>query len=149
MNKILMKKKQNQWKKLLISIVLLCVAVILSVILYPVWIIYTLCMIIDRIIFPRMNNALEKSVWYLANTIKSIALWIDQIGNVIGRDLFNKILITRWWYKFGRVQETISSVLWHNQIDWTLTSTGEWLANLLDKIEKDHCKKSIIYFIKK
>jgi hypothetical protein len=146
MNKILMKKKQNQWKKLLISIVLLCVAVILSVILYPVWIIYTLWMIIDRIIFPRTNNAVEKSVWYLANTIKSIALWIDQIGNVIGRDLFNKILITRWWYKFGRVQETISSVLWHNQITWTLTSTGERLANLLDKIEKDHCKKAIIYF---
>lgn len=141
-----MKKKQNQWKKLLISIVLLCVAVILSVVLYPIWIIYTLWMIIDRIIFPRTNNAVEKSVWYLANTIKSIALWIDQIGNVIGRDLFNKILITRWWYKFGRVQETISSVLWHNQITWTLTSTGERLANLLDKIEKDHCKKAIIYF---
>lgn len=146
MNKILIKKKQNQWKKLLISLVLLVVAMILSVILYPVWIIYTLYMIVYRVFIPSSHTSIEKAVWYLANTIKSIALWIDQIGNVVGRDFFNQVLITPNWYKFGNVQETISSVLWHNQIDWTLTSTGEWLANLLDKIEKDHCKKSIIYF---
>ena len=146
MNKILMKKKQSQWKKLLISIVLFCVAVILSVVLYPIWIIYTLRKIIDRIIFPTCNSSYKKAIWYLANTIKSLALGIDQLGNVVGRDLFNKILITEWWYKFWNVHETISSVLWHNQTTNTLTGLWKWLANLLDKIEKDHCKKSIIYF---
>lgn len=146
MNKILMKKKHSQRKKLAISIVLLVVAVILSVILLPVWIIYTLWMIIDRIIFPTTNNALQKSVGYLANTIRGVAVGIDQIWNVVCRDLFNKILITDGWYKFWKPQETISSVLWHNQITGTLTHTWKRLVKLLDKIEKDHCKKSIIYF---
>ena len=146
MNKIQMKKRQNQWKKLMISLILLMVAVILSVILLPVWIIYTLFMIIGRIIFPTTNNALQKSVWYLANMIRGVAVGIDQIWNVVCRDLFNKILIEDCWYKFWKPQETISSVLWHNQITKTLTDTWKRLVKLLDNIEKDHCKKSIIYF---
>lgn len=146
MNKIQMKKKQSQWKKLAISIILLLVAVILSVILLPVWIIYTLWMIIDRIIFPTTNNAFQKSVWYLASMIRGVAVGIDQIWNVVCRDLFNRILITQWWYKFWKPQETISSVLGHNQITWTLTDTWKRLVKILNKIEKDHCKKSIIYF---
>lgn len=149
MNRIMMKRRQSQWKKLMISIVLFVVAVILSIVLYPIWIIYTLRKIIDRIIFPTFNNAWKKTVWYLANTIMSIALWIDQIGNVVGRDLFNKILITKWGHKFWNVHETISCVLWHNQITNTLTDLWEWLANLLDKIEKNHCKNAIIYINKK
>lgn len=146
MNKIQMKKKQSQWKKLVISLILLMVAVILSVILLPLWIIYTLFMIIGRIIFPTTNNALQKSVWYLASMIRGVAVGIDQIWNVVCRDLFNKILIHDYWYKFWKPQETISSVLWHNQITGTLTDTWKRLVKLLDKIEKDHCKKSIIYF---
>ena len=136
----------KQLKKLLISLVLFLVAVILSVVLMPVWIIYTLWMIIHRIFIPDKHSSIEKAIWYLANTIRSVAVGIDQIWNVIGRDLFNKILITEKWYKFWNVQETISSVLWHNEKDRTLTKLGWWLVGVLDKIEKDHCKKSIIYF---
>jgi len=60
----------------------------------PIGILYTIGAIIDRMIHPKGRNSLEKTVGYLANTIQSIALGIDQIGNVIGRDLFNRILIT-------------------------------------------------------
>lgn len=147
-NRILMKKKPNQLKKLLISLVLLVVAVILSVVLMPVWIIYTLWRILHRIFFPDKHNSIQKAIGYLANTIRSVAVGIDQIWNVIGRDLFNKILIKENGYKFWNVQETISSVLWHNEKDRTLTKLWWWLVGVLDKIEKDHCKKSIIYFIK-
>jgi len=73
---------------------------------------------------------------------------MDQLGNSVCRDLFNDILIQKWWHRFGDVRETISSVLWKNERIWTLTKTGEWLVKVLDKIEKDHCKKSIIYIIK-
>lgn len=148
-NKIAMKKRPNQWKKLLISLILLLVAVVLSAVMYPIWILYTLRKIIDRMIFPTCNNAGRKAVWYIANTIKSVALGIDQIWNVIGRDLFNAILVTEGWHKFWNVHETISCVLWHNQITNTLTDTWKRLANLLDKIEKDHCKNAIIYINKK
>ena len=144
-----MKKKQNQWKKLLISLVLLWVAIILSVVLLPVWIIYTLWMILDRVFNPTSNSSWKKAIGYLASTIRSVAVGIDQIWNVICRDLFNNILITWNGHKFWNVQETISSVLWHNQIDWTLSKTWKRVVKMLDKIEKDHCKKSIIYFNKK
>jgi hypothetical protein len=76
-------------------------------------------------------------------------LGIDQIWNVVGRDLFNAILVTKGWHKFWNVHETISCVLWHNQVTNTLTDTWKRLANLLDKIEKDHCKNAIIYINKK
>lgn len=145
-NRIIMKKRPNQLKKLMISLVLFVVAVILSVVLMPVWIIYTLMMIIARIFIHAKHNSIQKAIGYLASTIRSVAVGIDQIWNVIGRDLFNKILIKENWYKFWNVQETISSVLWHNEKDRTLTNLGWWLVKVLDKIEKDHCKKSIIYF---
>ena len=35
-NKIMMKKRPNQWKKLLISLILLIVAVLLSAVMYPI-----------------------------------------------------------------------------------------------------------------
>ena len=149
MNKIMMQKKQSQWKKLAISLILLFLSIILGAVLMPIGIIYTVILIIFRIFNPSKRNPIEKTVWYLANTIKSLALGIDQIWNVIGRDLFNKILIVPWWHKFWNVHETISSVLWHNQITDTLTDLWKWLANLLDKVEKDHCKNAIIYIIKK
>ena len=148
MNRIIMKKKQSQWRKLWISIVLLVVAIILSIVWMPLGILYTIWMIIHRFFVPTSYSCAEKTIGYLANTIQSIALWIDQIGNVVWRDLFNRILITEGGHQFGNVHETISSVLWHNQITDTLTDLWKWLANLLDKIEKDHCKNAIIYITK-
>ena len=143
-----MKKKQSQRKKLIISIGLLLVAIILSIIWMPLGILYTIGMIIHRAIVPSSYSCIEKTVWYIANSIQSIALWIDQIWNVVGRDLFNRILIQEDWHKFWNVHETISCVLGHNQRDKTLSKLWEKLANLLDKIEKDHCKKAIIYIVK-
>ena len=62
--------------------------------------------------------------------------------------MFNRILITEEGHQFGNVHETISCVLGHNQRDKTLTKAWKWLADLLDKIEKDHCKNAIIYITK-
>ena len=41
------------------------------------------------------------------------------------------------------MEETISSALGKNQRDGTLTKIGRALVWILDKIEKEHCKKSI------
>jgi hypothetical protein len=73
----------------------------------------------------------------------SIAMSIDGSGNVVCKDLFNLILIKKGGYEFGKRKETISSVLGKNQRDKTLTDTGKCLVFILDKIDKDHCLKSI------
>ena len=73
----------------------------------------------------------------------SIATSIDASGNVVCKDLFNLILIKKGGYEFGKRKETISSVLGKNQRDDTLTNTGNVLAFILDKIDSNHCLKSI------
>jgi hypothetical protein len=71
---------------------------------------------------------------------------IDRFGNSNLRTLFNLTLIKENGYKFGKIQETISSVLGKNQRDNTLTKTGKILVLILDFISRDHCKKSIREF---
>jgi 8-oxo-dGTP diphosphatase len=73
----------------------------------------------------------------------SIATSIDASGNVVCKDLFNLILIQKGGYEFGKRKETISSALGKNQRDNTLTHTGKVIAFILDKIDPNHCLKSI------
>lgn len=73
----------------------------------------------------------------------SIATSVDASGNVVCKDLFSLILIQKGGYEFGKRKETISSVLGKNQRDGTLTGLGIWVANTLDKIDPNHCLKSI------
>jgi hypothetical protein len=73
----------------------------------------------------------------------SIAISIDASGNVVCKDLFNLTLKKKGGYAFGKRKETISSVLGKNQRDGTLTGLGKALAFVLDKIDPNHCLKSI------
>lgn len=77
---------------------------------------------------------------------RSSAITIDKLANREFRTLWNKKLRTENGYKFGAENETISSALGKNQRDKTLTKTGEKLVWLLDKIEENHCLKSINNF---
>jgi len=78
----------------------------------------------------------EKSGYF-----KSSAVNLDKFGNREFRTLFNKTLATG--HRFGDINETISSVLGKNQLTGTLTKLGLVLVWILDKIDKDHCFKSI------
>ena len=71
------------------------------------------------------------------------ALTLDKLANREFRALWNKTLKKENGYKFGAEDETISSALGKNQRDNTLTKTGKKLVWLLDKIEENHCLKSI------
>jgi hypothetical protein len=73
----------------------------------------------------------------------SSATNLDKFGNREFRTLWNKVLITNKGYQFGNINETISSVLGKNQRDNTLTKAGKVLVWILDKIDKNHCYKSI------
>lgn len=73
----------------------------------------------------------------------SIATSIDASGNVVCKDLFNLILIRKGGCEFGNRKETISSALGKNLRDNTLTKAGKFIVFVLDKIEDNHCLKSI------
>ena len=133
-------------KKLLHSLILLIVVLALALLLLPLGLLWTLGEIWFRFFVPCGNSASKKGLWYLWGIFRSVAIWIDQIGNSVCRDLFNRCLITSSWYKFGKVQETISSVLGKNQETWTLTCLWAIIVKLLDTVDKNHCKDSIQHF---
>lgn len=70
----------------------------------------------------------------------------DVYGNVELKTLFNATLITSLGYEFGRVGETISSVLGKNMLMGTLSIVGQILAYTLDWLDDNHCINSIIDF---
>lgn len=122
------------------------VAIALGSVLLPLGMLWTLGEIAVRFLFPNGRSAGEKGLWYLSSIIRSIAVGIDQIGNSVCRDMLNRLLITSGWYSFGKVQETISSVLGKNQETATLTFFWAIIVELLDTLDKNHCKDSIQYF---
>lgn len=71
------------------------------------------------------------------------ALTLDKLANREFRTLWNKTLIIATGYQFGNIEESISGVLGKNQRDNTLSNTGKCLAFILDKLDKNHCAKSI------
>jgi len=85
--------------------------------------------------------------WFFVKNKKgyfeSSAINLDKFGNREFRTLFNKVLIFEDGCKFGNINETISSVLGRNELKGTLTKSGKILVWILDKIDKDHCFKSI------
>lgn len=117
-------------KDLFINFILLVLALILAVVLFPIGWVYGLV-------------TLRLSLARLSHYFLTIALSIDQMGNVILAPLFNKIMIKRNGYKFGDEDETISYVLGRNQITETLSKFGNLLANFLDWIDENHCSKTV------
>lgn len=75
---------------------------------------------------------------------RSTAVNIDKFGNREFRKLWNLTLITAAGYEFGNIEETISSALGKNERDGTLSKTGTFLAFILNTIDRDHCKNSIL-----
>ena len=139
--------RRKRMRNLIKSLVLFLIAGALSVVLLPLGIIWTVGEILVRIFSStQKKSAFTKSIWFLTATLHSLALGLDQIGNAVCRDLFNRLLIEEDGYKFGKVQETISSVLGKNQLLDKLSLTGRALVVLLELFEEDHCIKSIIYF---
>lgn len=74
---------------------------------------------------------------------RSSALNLDVFANREFRTLWNKVLITDEGYQFGVTGETISSALGKNELKGTLKRTGKVLVDILNFIDKDHCKNSI------
>jgi hypothetical protein len=69
---------------------------------------------------------------------KEKALAKDKFGNVLIKYPANRLLIKKGGYKFGYHKETISKVLGINKREKTLTLLGKLIANILNKIDKNH-----------
>jgi hypothetical protein len=120
-------------RMLLINILIFIVATLLLISLGSIGLIYGLVTHIRTFTF----------VSYLGKIMYSINVGIDQIGNVLlGVFLNHTCLEDRDVDKqFGRVDETISHVLAHNQDN--ATRFGNWLINLLEWLDPGHMDKSL------
>ena len=109
--------------------ILLVISIILAILLFPIGWLYSII---------TFRSKLSK----LNSYAKTIALSIDQLGNVVLSNLFNDIMIKPSGYKFGDEDETISKVLGVNKYDNTLKPLGKFLAWILNKIDKNHVEKA-------
>jgi hypothetical protein len=114
------------------EVCLLLVAILLLYILFPIIIIF---MVIKFILTGDKRMML---VWFYRT-----AREIDVFANINCGEFFNSIFLTEGGYKFGKQNETISSVIGKNQRSNTLSIAGMILRKILDYIDEDHCKKSI------
>ena len=110
--------------------VLLCLAVLMSIVLYPIGWVYS--MITFRLSFKKLGK------WWFV-----MALSVDQLGNVVMSTLFNDLLITKYGHKFGDEDQTVSMVLGVNKAMGTLTKLGKFIADVLNKIDPNHVEKAI------
>jgi len=118
------------------GVLLFLIAVILSVITVPLGVLYGAFKCLLNLDFQTLLRKVNKY-------FKLLAISIDQMGNVAMQDLFNDALIKVNGYKFGNVDETISSVLGKNQRLNELRYLGILLVRFLDFIDPNHALNSI------
>ena len=112
------------------GLILLLVSTILKIASSPFFYLYGMVRAIQKKEFDKWNLEL--------------AIAKDQYGNGLAKYLFNDILIKKESkYRFGNIDETISSVIGKNKKANTLTDTGKLLDSILEFFEKEHSIKSI------
>jgi hypothetical protein len=113
----------------MLGFILLIISILLSAILLPVGWLYSLF-------------TLRLSIKRLGAYFKTIAISIDQLGNVVLSNLLNDVLIDKNGYQFGDEDETISKVLGVNKANNTLLKTGKIVSSILNRIDKNHVEKA-------
>jgi len=118
------------------GLILFLISLLLTILTVPLGMIYTVLKLSFQFKFGVLFRV-SNGYFY------QFALAIDQMGNVAMQDLFNDILITKNGYKFGDVDETISSVLGKNEKNGTLAGLGKLLVKILNFIDPNHALNSI------
>lgn len=118
-------------KQGLVNVLLFLVAATLVAVLFPL-------ALVAKVVFAILQRRFDWS-WF-----KRLALSFDQMGNVLGDDLFSFLFIKNDHIKpFGDEDETVSSVLGKNYQEKNLTFLGELLRRILHMIDPNHSVKSI------
>jgi hypothetical protein len=119
--------------------ILYIIALILAIILTPIGIIFTF-------IKSFYKNSFKDAIKNLNLQFRTIAISIDQYGNVVCKDLFNYALITKKSkYLFGYEDDTISKIIGYNKLNNTLSNTGIIVEMILNFLDKNHSLKAIEY----
>ncbi len=117
------------------GLILFTIAIVLSVFLYPLGLVYSF---IKLIALFRFKSALK----HLDDIFFMCAVLIDIMGNVFMKHIFNDLLIKKGGLNFGNPTKTISFVLGANKHKGKLTKLGIIVANILNKIEDNHVEKA-------
>jgi len=121
--------------KTLIKILLFVIALLLS----PLLVVGIIWSIIKSAIGMRIKGWWDRVGDYFFVSAKAI----DQLGNVMCRDMFNSLLIKDDTQPFGDEDETISSVLGKNYMSNNLTTVGKALAWILNTLDPNHVQDAI------
>lgn len=117
--------------KVLLNVLLFLVGVLLVCLLTPLAV---LAKIIKAIFTMKFDWS-----WFMR-----LALSFDQLGNVLGDDLFSFLLVRNTKiHPFGDEDETISSVLGKNYLVSNLTIFGSLLRYLLHLLDQNHSVNAI------
>jgi 8-oxo-dGTP diphosphatase len=111
------------------GLILLIIAILLSWILFPLGWFYSLITL--RLKWSRLNDY-----------ALSIAISLDQMGNVVLSNVMNDLLIEKGGYRFGNPDDTISAVLGFNKKIGMLKKGGKLLSSLLNKLDANHVEKA-------
>jgi hypothetical protein len=123
------------------GLLLLIVAIFLFCLLGFFGLLYLIIKTIINILFLKINILYTLS--YLNDFFLVLAISIDQLGNVVCKDLFNDTLIKKDCpHKFGNPDETVSRVLGLAKRSGHLTKIGKFFANALNKIDKNHVENA-------
>lgn len=73
----------------------------------------------------------------------TLAISIDQTGNVMLQDILNDIMITSKEFPFGDEDQTISHCMGLNKRNKTLSKFGRAMDAMLDKLDENHSIEAI------
>jgi hypothetical protein len=119
------------------NMILYIVALILAIILTPIGIFFTF-------IKSFYKNSFKNAIKNLNSQFRTIAISIDQYGNVVCKDLFNFTLITKdSKYLFGHEDDTISKIIGYNKLNNTLSKTGIVIESILNFLDNNHSLEAI------
>lgn len=119
-----------------LNLFLAVLSIVLLVVLLPFGIIASLVRFFHK-------KKVSTGIKSLSTQFLTVAIAVDQLGNVVCASLFNYTLRKSGGYLFGNPDETISGVVGKNKRSGHLTGAGRALDWLLEKLDPDHSIKSI------
>lgn len=126
------------------SLLLIVLAVLIVVAITPFAFIWKLYVSITEDRRKAREIASGTAVFFIA-----IASSVDKFGNCAFGGFLNAFLLKKQRYKFGNNYETVSEVLgWAERYN-DLTRTGAALVTILDWIDPNHVKKSMLWGVER
>ena len=126
-------KALQRIKTLLIWLLLMIFAVVILVVFVPPAFIVG---IVGKFWRTKIGNGLDE----FSTDLKNTSITLDVLGNITVFNWLWFLFKRKSGYKFGKLNETISYVLWRNYTAETLTGFGLLLYKMIDSFDRGHFK---------